>query len=235
MANRFCFTIKLGLHAWTGSGARVDWKRRTRGLEAAHAWTGSGARVNRKRRTREPDNGCRIGLWPPPRHWRLQAASAAKHPKNAETRFIASPRMSCPPAVRLHGSFGLLNAGLQSTWFWCTINLILVYNQLDFTAWSTCFFKKICVESFTPSQSMQLIDMQLLMVKDATVGIFHCLSRVFLYNIRQHRGLRWNILCGACSSCSSFHAPCETSLILTMKLFFERFPRLAHRVYKSVK
>ena len=46
--------------------ARVDRKRRTRGLEAAHAWTGSGARVNWKRRTRGPDNGCRTGL--PPRH-----------------------------------------------------------------------------------------------------------------------------------------------------------------------
>ena len=155
-----CIHKPKAAHAWYGSGTRVIRKHRTRETEVAHAWNGNAARVKRKRRTRDTDNGCRTGLWQLPRHRNLQTADTAKHPMGTWDKYE-----------------------LQSTWFHCTINLILLYNQLDFTAWSTCFFKGICVKGFTLSTHLQLIVFQTIVVKGKNHFIFHTHSPSFTTSI----------------------------------------------------
>ena len=142
-------------------------KHRTRETKAAHAWYGNAARVKRKHRTRDTDNGCRTGLWQLPRHRNLQTADTAKHPIGTWDKYE-----------------------LQSTWFHCTINLILLYNQLDFTLQSTwfhrlinLFFKGICVKGFTLSTRLQPIVFQIIVVKGRNHFIFHTHSPSFTTSI----------------------------------------------------
>ena len=144
-----CIHKPEAAHAWYGSTARVKRKHRTRETKAAHAWYGNAARVKRKHRTRDTDNGCRTGLWQLPRHRNLQTADTAKHPIGTWDKYE-----------------------LQSTWFHCTINLILLYNQLDFTAWSTCFFKEYALKASRFQHAFNLLYSRLLWWKEGIISSF---------------------------------------------------------------
>ena len=134
-----------GLHAWIGSGARVNRKRRTRELEAAHAWTGSGARVNWIT-VATPAYDCFPSS-------EFQQSTLQSIQYYSEIGWICKENVKMRYRVSSH-ALPASSPFVRSIW----LLAVITCNQLDFVIQSTwfhrlinLFFKKICVESFTPS------------------------------------------------------------------------------------